>query len=561
MHLSLTLFLAGCTLPELKPPGGDDSAVDSGAEDGATDHDDDGYAADDDCDDENAGVNPGVASDGCNAIDDDCDGDVDEDPNVSWYPDEDGDGYGNQTATASVSCSRPGGTVSNHTDCHDGDVHTWPGAPEMCDAVDNDCDGTVDEDINSDLPWYYDRDGDGTGDPNRVTTNCAQPDGYVDNAYDCNDADVNEPVWVDDVGSGGSGSFAEPYASIQVAIDTGRACVYVHGGAYYENVDFRGLSPNLLGIDGSANTTVYGDGTSSVFLMLSNESPTVQGFTVSGGGGYKSAYDYDGGDGYHYYVENYFGGGVLIEGGSPTLTDVVAYNNQLPDSSYLIRGTDVTQIGSYGGGIFSENGYPTFYGVKVYDNNAYQGGGLVQWYGGLTAYNLEVSGNTGQTQAGIDIQYAAFTATALLLNANHADYGYGGIYAIGSTVKLMNATIVVLDYGIGLSSSVLEIDSSILQNNSYGVYADGSSTATAMFTDVYSSTANWKGIADPTGVDGNQAVNAQFKTLRSDDDRTNDNLELSTKSTLIDAGNPDPSNNDKDGSVNDCGYYGGPYAP
>ncbi len=146
-----------------------------------------------DCDDGAAAVNPG-AGEVCNGVDDDCDGLLDEaDPDVTgtstWYADSDGDGYGD-VGSATIACSQPTGTVADATDCDDGDAAINPAAVESCDGVDDDCDGTVDEDDASDAAtWYADNDDDGYGDAGASTTACSQPSDYVADATDCDDDD------------------------------------------------------------------------------------------------------------------------------------------------------------------------------------------------------------------------------------------------------------------------------------------------------------------------------------------------------------------------------------
>ena len=58
-------------------------------------------------------------------------------------------------------CSAPAGYVANNTDCDDNNNAKYPGAPEICDGIDNDCDGTIDEGV-LEHSIYLDR-GDGFG--------------------------------------------------------------------------------------------------------------------------------------------------------------------------------------------------------------------------------------------------------------------------------------------------------------------------------------------------------------------------------------------------------------
>jgi len=163
--------------------------------DGSTaysDSDGDGFAACEECDDTDAAVSP-AGTELCDGIDNDCDGSVDEADAAdagAWYADADADGYGDGASTTTA-CSAPSGYVADATDCDDGDSGAFPGAPEYCDATDNDCDGTVDEASAVDAStWYADVDADGYGDITSTQDACTAPSGYVSDATDCDDDDA-----------------------------------------------------------------------------------------------------------------------------------------------------------------------------------------------------------------------------------------------------------------------------------------------------------------------------------------------------------------------------------
>ena len=167
------------------------SWVDQGDWDRANDRDGDGYLADvnggDDCDDSDPAVHPD-ADELCNGEDDDCDGEVDENPSELWYPDGDGDSFGDDQG-AIAACDQPEGTVAVGGDCDDSDDSIHPDADERCNGEDDDCDGEVDEDAIDPDPWYLDGDGDGYGVPEAPVEACEQPSGYAPTDDDCDDGD------------------------------------------------------------------------------------------------------------------------------------------------------------------------------------------------------------------------------------------------------------------------------------------------------------------------------------------------------------------------------------
>ena len=77
-------------------------------------------------------------------------------PQVAFYADADGDGFGDANAIT-YGCTAPPGHVANNTDCNDGNPAIYPGAPEICDnGLDDDCDGSFDETL---LTWTGNGDG------------------------------------------------------------------------------------------------------------------------------------------------------------------------------------------------------------------------------------------------------------------------------------------------------------------------------------------------------------------------------------------------------------------
>ena len=156
-----------------------------------TDDDGDGSTLDEgDCNDFDPLVYPG-APERCDDLDNDCDEAVDEDGGeIVWCVDADGDGHGD-AATIGNACILPANTVLTCDDCEDGNDDVHPDGVELCNGLDDDCNGLTDQADAADAQvWYFDGDRDGYGVSVPYTTSCDLPTGYADNAEDCDDGEA-----------------------------------------------------------------------------------------------------------------------------------------------------------------------------------------------------------------------------------------------------------------------------------------------------------------------------------------------------------------------------------
>lgn len=159
---------------------------------------------------------------------------VDENTSSTFYRDADGDGFGDPTQTIN-DCGAPQGYVDNTLDCDDADGNSYPGnievcgngvdedclngdevcpnpgctdpnacnyeltagiddgsciypTAEICNGLDDNCDGEIDEFVTN--TYYTDNDGDGFGNVDNFILSCDLPGGYTDNSEDCDDGNV-----------------------------------------------------------------------------------------------------------------------------------------------------------------------------------------------------------------------------------------------------------------------------------------------------------------------------------------------------------------------------------
>lgn len=160
---------------------------------GPADSDNDAVPIGRDCDDEDPLVYQG-APELCDGKDNNCNGVIDEEAQDApyWYFDRDDDGYGDSLRVVRSCQPIAAGYVQQDGDCDDGDGDAFPGNPEVCDGVDNDCNGAVDEGSEAANPYFADSDNDGFGDPEGRVYACEQPEGFVEAEGDCDDRDPRQ---------------------------------------------------------------------------------------------------------------------------------------------------------------------------------------------------------------------------------------------------------------------------------------------------------------------------------------------------------------------------------
>ena len=159
--------------------------------------DDDGdqvTTCDGDCNDGDPAVNP-AADDGCDGVDNDCNGVCDD------AHDGDGDEF-----TVCGSRQFDDGTClidEGKVDCNDEDGGTYPGAAEVCDGADNDCDGTCEEDS------FLDRDGDRYTECGSIIGVCGKAEHYIDCSPEDGAVHPGAPELCDGVDTDCDGAYLE----------------------------------------------------------------------------------------------------------------------------------------------------------------------------------------------------------------------------------------------------------------------------------------------------------------------------------------------------------------
>ena len=142
-----------------------------------------------DCNDANANVHPG-ATEACNGYDDDCNGVIDGADSLGcagYFGDGDGDGYGPIGGATVCLCTGTAQTpVTVGGDCDDKNASVHPGATEICNGIDDNCNQLIDEGVKA--TFYRDADGDGYGDVAVTSLACSAPAGFVANSADCDDS-------------------------------------------------------------------------------------------------------------------------------------------------------------------------------------------------------------------------------------------------------------------------------------------------------------------------------------------------------------------------------------
>ena len=339
-------------------------------------------------------------------------------------------------------------------DCDDGNPDIYPDAEETCDGLDTNCDGHL-------VFGEGDQDGDGwlfcSGDCNdfdaSLTPADLDGDSYSTCQGDCDDSDASVNPSVAEVVDGTDNdcdggvdlgiaicSFTVPtdYTAIQDAIDASQDgdVVCVLAGTYVENIDFLGKGIEVLGVDGRAVTVIDGNSSGSVVTLVNGEGTdsVLRGFTLTHG----LAMD---------------GGGVAIDGASPTLSALAIDENEATGS---------------GGGMYVYQSSTNVSDVSFWGNDAGEdGGGL--YVGEATAasvVSLTVTGNSAFHEGGgIHIADSEMTLFDISVSNNVSIRSGGGIYLTGwySATQLTNAVVYTnesFDPGGGIVVSGTEFLSS-----------------------------------------------------------------------------------------------------
>lgn len=328
-------------------------------------------------------------------------------------------------------------TAAGDCDPDTGDAPCPPAGVEVCNGVDDDCDGGADNDATDATSWYPDADADGYGDTVAAVVHCGPPgDAFVEVPGDCdddhagispagsevcdgldNDCDastLDAGVWLEDAGTwtDWTRALGRGKAGSPVAAELSGGNLNVCGGLWFTNITVTG--PAVITGYGGREATVLdagGEG-STVRTDGSGVTLAVADLTIIGGSGSSSEIAgfhggggilCDGADGATVVVDNvWMTGGTAYAGGAIFAVDC--------DVS-VMNSTISENVADYGGGILSF-GVVASVAVKVEDSTVADntgtamGGGLyLQGNGNFDLVNSLVDSNTASTGGGLVLSY------------------------------------------------------------------------------------------------------------------------------------------------------------
>lgn len=498
-----------------------------------------------DCNDADASISPS-APEICDLVDQNCNGIADDNAMGAppWFADKDQDGHGDP-ATVVLSCSPPPNYVGiqEADDCDDRDDSIFPGAPETCDQIDQDCNKVPDNNPIDGRVFYADIDQDGFGDPLNAIMDCTMPADTSLNQLDCDDTDMLQPAVVDLSGmKGASGTLADPATSIQEMVDGGRACIVLASGTYQEDLDLSGYQGSISSISGDAVIEGLGDGPA---IRIDGASVTLKGLIITGGG-VSSEWVYDEGDnnaGVCTGALESTGGGLSITNSTVALSEVTIRDNDITGGT-APRPECVNVMESWGGGIYADHSILTMDAVTFAGNIADNGAAMMVQQSTVEAQRVMVTGMPQEVETDIMVEASSFTVANILL----AGPASTGLYSSNSTVSLSQALVAGYDTGWQANDHASVVNSIFMDN---GVAMDGEAAWDVSYSDSYNNGSNWPAI---TGI-GLLSVDPELSGWSNDGDATNDNFVLKASSPAIDAGKPGTL--DVDGTAADLGPLGG----
>ncbi len=304
------------------------------------------------------------------------------------------------------------------TDCDDQDPGVNPGAAERCDGVDNDCDGRVDNDLRG--LYFHDQDGDGYGVEGEVS--CQAEEGFVALRGDCDDTNPDVHPGASDAprdgidqDCGGTqgpdphlGFEGSTISSLRDAVAAAgpNSTVWVAPGQYAASgTRFLASGVRVAAVRPDGTTTVAGAGDGPVFTLDGSQASSAVLDGLTIVGGASER-----------------GGGVLVDGASMVIIHCMVGGNTATDA---------------GGGIHVAQGDLVLQYSSVEQNSAHLAGGVSLDGATVTIQGSRFAGNSSATSGGAAyVSGGDVTVVGSAFVGNSAGYRGGGLFATGAGIRV-----------------------------------------------------------------------------------------------------------------------------